>query len=80
MSHVVVLGAGIIGISTACYLHKAGQWVTVAERNAHAGMADIAGHNISPGWTLSCGCAKVVSDLLSGRLPAIAMEGLTLAS
>ena len=38
MSHVVVLGAGIIGITTAYYLHKAGHRVTVIERNAEAGL------------------------------------------
>ena len=38
MSHVVVLGAGIIGITTAYYLNKAGHRVTVIERNAHAGL------------------------------------------
>ena len=38
MSEVVVLGAGIIGITTAYYLHKAGHRVTVIERNAHAGL------------------------------------------
>ncbi|MEO8102028.1 MAG: D-amino acid dehydrogenase [Betaproteobacteria bacterium] len=38
MSHVVVLGAGIIGITTAYYLNKAGHQVTVIERNPHAGL------------------------------------------
>jgi D-amino-acid dehydrogenase len=38
MSHVAVLGAGIIGITTAYYLHKAGHRVTVIERNAQAGL------------------------------------------
>ena len=38
MSHVVVLGAGIIGMTTAYYLSRAGHRVTVIERNAHAGL------------------------------------------
>ena len=38
MSHVVVLGAGIIGMTTAYYLNEAGHQVTVVERNAHAGL------------------------------------------
>lgn len=38
MSHVVVLGAGIIGITTAYFLNRAGHQVTVVERNAHAGL------------------------------------------
>jgi D-amino-acid dehydrogenase len=36
--HVCVLGAGVIGISTAYYLNLAGHDVTVVERNAHAGL------------------------------------------
>ena len=36
-----------------------------------------AGHG-ALGWTLSCGCAKLVSDLISGQQPGVAMEGLTL--
>ena len=36
-----------------------------------------AGHG-ALGWTLSCACAKVVSDLISGQQPDIALEGLTL--
>ena len=35
-----------------------------------------AGHG-ALGWTLSCACAKVVSDLISGQQPGIALEGLT---
>jgi D-amino-acid dehydrogenase len=38
MSHVVVLGAGVIGITTAYYLYRAGHRVTVIERNAEAGL------------------------------------------
>ena len=35
---IAVLGAGVIGITTAYYLHKAGHDVTVIERNIEAGM------------------------------------------
>ena len=38
-----------------------------------------AGHG-ALGWTLSCGCAKAVSDLISGAKTDIALEGLTLES
>ena len=38
MAHVVVLGAGIVGITSAYYLNKAGHRVTVVERNAQAGL------------------------------------------
>ena len=36
-----------------------------------------AGHG-ALGWTLSCGCAKVVSDMVSGEPTGIALEGFTL--
>jgi D-amino-acid dehydrogenase len=36
-----------------------------------------AGHG-ALGWTLACGCARVVSDLVSGAPPEIALEGLTM--
>jgi D-amino-acid dehydrogenase len=31
------------------------------------------------GWTMSCGAARVVADVVSGKKPAIDMEGLTVA-
>jgi D-amino-acid dehydrogenase len=37
-----------------------------------------AGHG-ALGWTLSFGCAKVVSDLIGGQQAAISLQGLTLA-
>ena len=36
-----------------------------------------AGHG-ALGWTLACGCAKVVADLIDGRTPEIGLEGLSL--
>jgi D-amino-acid dehydrogenase len=36
------------------------------------------GHG-STGWTMSCGCARIVADLVAGRAPDIDLEGLTLA-
>ena len=38
-----------------------------------------AGHG-ALGWTLACGCAQIVTDLVSGSPPAIALDGLTLAA
>jgi len=32
------------------------------------------------GWTLSCGSSQVVADIVSGRAPAIDVDGLTLAT
>lgn len=31
------------------------------------------------GWTMSCGSGKLLADLVAGRAPAIALDGLTLA-
>lgn len=41
---VVVIGAGVIGISTAYYLAKSGMQVTVLERNAHPASETSAGN------------------------------------
>ncbi|WP_299329196.1 D-amino acid dehydrogenase [uncultured Psychrobacter sp.] len=38
MSHIAVLGAGVVGVTTAWYLQKAGYQVTVIERESAAGM------------------------------------------
>jgi D-amino-acid dehydrogenase len=32
------------------------------------------------GWTMACGTARIVSDLMTGRMPEIDLEGLTLRS
>jgi D-amino-acid dehydrogenase len=34
----------------------------------------------SNGWTQACGCGRIVADLVSGRAPALDLDGLTLAS
>ena len=31
------------------------------------------------GWTMACGSARVVADLVSGRAPAMDLDGLTAA-
>ena len=47
----------------------------------HSGVVESAGvwlnvgHG-SSGWTLSCGSARVVADLISGRTPAIDLSRL----
>ena len=38
MSHIAVLGAGVVGVTTAWYLRQAGYDVTVIERESAAGM------------------------------------------
>jgi D-amino-acid dehydrogenase len=30
------------------------------------------------GWTMSCGTARIVTDLIAGRTPELPLEGLTL--
>jgi len=37
------------------------------------------GHG-SMGWTLACGTARLTADVIAGREPALALEGLTLTS
>lgn len=34
----------------------------------------------SNGWTQACGCGRIVADLVSGRAPALDLDGLTLDS
>jgi D-amino-acid dehydrogenase len=36
-----------------------------------------AGHG-HMGWTMACGTAKIVADLMTGRMPDLDLEGLTL--
>jgi D-amino-acid dehydrogenase len=36
-----------------------------------------AGHG-HMGWTMACGTARIVADLMTGRMPALDLEGLTL--
>jgi D-amino-acid dehydrogenase len=31
------------------------------------------------GWTMACGNARIVADLIAGRTPPIPLDGLTLA-
>ena len=31
------------------------------------------------GWTMACGSARVVADLMTGRMPEIDLDGLTLS-
>jgi D-amino-acid dehydrogenase len=31
------------------------------------------------GWTMAAGTGRIVADLLSGRVPQISLEGLTMA-
>mgnify|MGYP003656976627 CR=1 FL=1 len=38
--HILVLGAGIVGITTAWYLQKQGHQVTVVDRQNRAGLED----------------------------------------
>ena len=30
------------------------------------------------GWTMACGTARIVADLMTGRMPELDLEGLTL--
>ena len=47
---VVVLGAGVIGVSAAYYLAKAGHEVTVVERREGPAMETSFAHELAPFW------------------------------
>jgi D-amino-acid dehydrogenase len=32
------------------------------------------------GWTMACGTARIVADLMTGRMPDLDVEGLTVRS
>ena len=57
----IVVGAGHNGLTTACYLSKAGLKVLVVERNDYIGGASVS-RELYPGWTYS-NCSYVCSLL-----------------
>lgn len=67
-NHIVVIGAGLGGLSAAVYLATAGQRVTVLERNAFvggkAGQAEIAGYRWDTGPTVIT-LKPVLADLFA---------------
>ncbi|GAA3462672.1 phytoene desaturase family protein [Saccharothrix longispora] len=67
---VVVVGAGLAGLSAALHLRGAGHEVTVVERLAHpgglAGRLDVAGHSIDTGPTV-----LTMPELLDEALGAV---------
>ncbi|MCB2110877.1 MAG: NAD(P)/FAD-dependent oxidoreductase [Defluviimonas sp.] len=57
----IVVGAGHNGLTTACFLARAGLKVLVVERNDHVGGAAVS-RELTPGWTYS-NCSYVCSLL-----------------
>ena len=51
----IVVGAGHNGLTTACYLAKAGLKVLVVERNDYIGGATVS-RELHPGWLYSTAC------------------------
>jgi D-amino-acid dehydrogenase len=49
----------------------------VLGRTPYRGLYLNTGHG-SLGWTLSCGSARIIADIVSGRPPEIDLTGLTL--
>ena len=51
--HVIVLGGGVVGVTSAYYLAKAGHQVTVVDRQAAAGMETSFANadQVSPGYS-----------------------------
>ncbi|MDO0929057.1 phytoene desaturase family protein [Streptomyces sp. TG1A-8] len=82
--HVVVVGAGLSGLSAALHLLGAGRRVTVVEREAlpggRAGRLDLAGYRIDTGPTvltmpdLADEAFAAVGDSLAGRVELIPLH------
>ena len=47
-------------------------------KSRHANLYFNTGHG-HMGWTMACGTAQIVADLMHGRQPAIDITGMTLA-
>ena len=58
---VAIIGGGHNGLTTACYLAKAGLKVIVVERHEYVGGAAVS-RELHPGWTYS-NCSYVCSLL-----------------
>ena len=58
---VAIIGGGHNGLTTACYLAKAGLKVAVIERHSYVGGAAVS-RELYPGWTYS-NCSYVCSLL-----------------
>ena len=58
---VAIIGGGHNGLTTACYLAKAGLKVVVVEKQSYVGGAAVS-REIHPGWTYS-NCSYVCSLL-----------------
>ena len=67
---VIVLGAGVVGVSCAWYLWSDGHEVTVLERNAGVGLETSFANGGQTG--------RIVADLAAGRPAAIPLDGFTL--
>lgn len=74
-SHILVLGAGVVGVTTAWYLRQAGFEVTVIDRNAAAGMetskangGQISVSHAQP-WANPAAPAKIFKWLFSKDAP-----------
>ena len=64
--HVIVLGAGVIGVTTAYYLTRFGHRVTLVERSSSVG----GGATFANGGQLSYSFTEVFAQpSIPGRLP-----------
>lgn len=67
---VIVIGAGIIGLSTAMYLQRAGMDVTVIERGDPGGGASYG----NAGTIASYACLPIATPWLARQIPGLLMD------
>jgi len=66
---IIVLGAGVVGV--ARLRPATPNNVPVIGRTRFPNVYMNTGHG-TLGWTLACGSAALIADLISGRCPAVA--------
>jgi glycine/D-amino acid oxidase-like deaminating enzyme len=80
--HVVILGAGLLGVTSAYFLRQLGHDVTVLDRPATPSNVPIIGRSKLPnlflntghgtlGWTHACGSGKSLARIVSGLRPEV---------
>jgi len=71
MANIAVVGAGVVGVSTAYMLARAGHRITLIDAAAGPGTGASAGNAAQLSWAY---CDAMSSPALLAHLPAIAMD------